>query len=263
MKKVENTEHLQQQGGARGLLRPRIEGQSLKIAETVLKKRREDVAAREERAATIKKEKRARRQRDRPTVRTAQHFIKKTRQAMLDSRRLRVQRNRKPKQQRDPSCRIYCVVRNHRSGGCKKTKEALKSLGLTTPYSCTFIANDEEATTILRKVSPFVFYGLPSADTVRRLFLTRGRLKKEIVEGGDRMLSDNTKVEEVFGSLGLLCVEDLINEVLTAGPHFKAVMEKIGSFQLCSLKQVEGLEAKRMEYGFIRNKIDLKVSQLA
>ena len=42
------------------------------------------------------------------------------------------------------------------------------------------------------------------------------------------MLSDNVKVEETFGCFGLLCVEDLINEVFTCGPHFADVMEKVG-----------------------------------
>lgn len=41
-------------------------------------------------------------------------------------------------------------------------------------------------------------------------------------------LSGNQVVEDAFGSLGLICVEDLVNEVWTCGPHFKKVMECIG-----------------------------------
>nr|AET50854.1 hypothetical protein [Eimeria tenella] len=259
---TKGTEHLQEVGGARGQLRPRVEGQPLKIAETVLRKRRQDLESRAKRAEALAKAKRARKKAHRPEVKTAQYFVKKALLAMKDSKRLRVQRNRKPKQQRKPECRVYCVVRNHRRGGCRETQEALKALGLPRPYSCTLIANDENATKILRKVSPFVFYGLPSAETIRRLFVTRARLTSE--EGvAPVALSDNMMVEEAFGSLGLFCVEDLVHEVVTCGPHFPQVMQRVGHFQLESLKQVEELEAKRMEYGYIRNKIDMKVAQLA
>lgn len=41
-------------------------------------------------------------------------------------------------------------------------------------------------------------------------------------------LSDNMMVEEAFGSLGLFCVEDLVHEVVTCGPHFPQVMQRVG-----------------------------------
>ena len=59
-KMTEETQHLQETGGARGQLRPRVEGQPLKIAETVLKRRQQDKLAREERAQSIAQAKRVR-----------------------------------------------------------------------------------------------------------------------------------------------------------------------------------------------------------
>ncbi|CDJ34472.1 ribosomal protein L7, putative [Eimeria mitis] len=50
---VEDVQHLQQVGGARGQLKPRVDGESLKIAETVLKRRQQDEFARKERAQAI------------------------------------------------------------------------------------------------------------------------------------------------------------------------------------------------------------------
>ncbi|KAL8436100.1 hypothetical protein Efla_002090 [Eimeria flavescens] len=196
-------------------------------------------------------------------VKSAQHFVAKAVKAIKDSKRVRVQRNRMVKKQRKPEARVYCVVRNSRKGGCRATREALARLGLTRPYSCTFIANDKEANATLRKVSPFVFYGLPKEDTVRRLFLTRGCMRVEGEgETAPQPLSDNVMVEEAFGSLGIVCLEDLIDEVVTCGPHFKEVMQKVGKFQLADLKAVEGLEAKRVEFGFLGAKIDVKITQL-
>lgn len=255
---------LQEPGGARGQLRPRVEGQTLKVAETVLKRRHEDLQEKAERAKEMRRLKRARKiSLQTNTVKSAQHFVKKALAAAQDRKRLRVQRNRVPKQQRKPQARLYCVVRNHRKGGCKETLAALASLGLTRPYSCTLIPNDEAATKLLRAVSPFVFYGLPSPTTVRRLFITRGRMQTEEGEGEEGVpLSDNVMIEEAFGSFGVLCLEDLLDEVISCGPHFGEIMQRVGHFQLASLKAVEGLEARRMEYGFLGNKIDVKVTQL-
>ncbi|XP_026192090.1 60S ribosomal protein L7-3 [Cyclospora cayetanensis] len=259
---VKGTEHLQEAGGARGALRPRVAGESLKVAETILKKRQQDLKEKAKRAKALSQFKRAKKASLHTNkVKSAQHFVKKALLAMQDSKRVRVQRNRKAKQQRQPDCRVYCVVRNHRKGGCRETRKALEALGLSKPYSCTLIPNDETATTTLRKISPFIFYGLPSADTVRRLFLTRARMQSD--EGGPPVpLSNNVMIEDAFGSMGILCLEDLVEHILTCGPHFAQLMQKVGKFQLTSLKQVEGLEAKRMEYGFLGDKINIKVTQL-
>ncbi|OEH77632.1 60s ribosomal protein [Cyclospora cayetanensis] len=168
---------------------------------------------------------------------------------------------------------------------CRGVCRNLHALGLSKPYSCTLIPNDETATTTLRKISPFIFYGLPSADTVRRLFLTRqvplllagavaarprqahagagAQARMQSDEGGPPVpLSNNVMIEDAFGSMGILCLEDLVEHILTCGPHFAQLMQKVGKFQLTSLKQVEGLEAKRMEYGFLGDKINIKVTQL-
>jgi len=34
-------------------------------------------------------------------------------------------------------------------------------------------------------------------------------------------LTDNQLVEQVLGQYGIICVEDLIHEIYTVGPHFK------------------------------------------
>ena len=41
-------------------------------------------------------------------------------------------------------------------------------------------------------------------------------------------LSDNVMIEEAFASFGILCLEDLLHEIITCGPHFSQIMKKIG-----------------------------------
>ncbi|KAL8269637.1 hypothetical protein Esti_006436 [Eimeria stiedai] len=380
---TEDVEHLQQAGGARGRLKPRIEGQSLKIAETILRKRRTDIKEKAQRAHNLRKLRKARfsisssssadgssegtarnggsgtvesssssigdsssskcmeaaaaaggasgfvffsgqqivseneprqtgaalrgegpasdegrqeqqQQQQQPRLQQPERMQWQAAVTLPGCFRIRQQpvllevmerlgevhwHNRTVRKQRRPEARIYCVVRNNRKGGCKQTREALASLGLTQQYKCTLIANDEHANSTLRKVAPFVFYGLPKLETIRRLFLTRhadpppciaaaavvaggaavvalpdgvvvacgaccrGRMRTE-EEGESQPISNNVMIEDAFGSMGIVCLEDLIQEVFTCGPHFRQIMEKIGTFQLANLKAVEGVSAE-------------------
>ena len=36
-------------------------------------------------------------------------------------------------------------------------------------------------------------------------------------------LSENATIEAELGSLGVICIEDMIHEIVTAGPNFKQV----------------------------------------
>ena len=61
-------------------------------------------------------------------------------------------------------------------------------------------------------------YGYPNLKTVRELVLKRGFGK---VNKARIQLTDNSVVEGVLGKHGIICVEDLIHEIMTVGPAFK------------------------------------------
>jgi hypothetical protein len=67
-------------------------------------------------------------------------------------------------------------------------------------------------------VEPYIAYGYPSLKTVRDLIYKRGcgKVNKQRVP-----LTDNSIIEGVLGKFGIVCVEDLVHEIYTTGPHFK------------------------------------------
>ncbi|CAN0403768.1 unnamed protein product, partial [Ectocarpus sp. 12 AP-2014] len=72
---------------------------------------------------------------------------------------------------------------------------------------------------MLRLVEPYVAYGYPNLKTVRELIYKRGfgKVNKQRI-----LISDNSVIEGSLGKAGIICVEDLIHEIYTVGPNFKA-----------------------------------------
>merc|ERR1711976_1001111 len=82
---------------------------------------------------------------------------------------------------------------------------------------------------ILQYVEPYVTYGAPTLKTVNDLIYKRGFGK---VNGQRIPLTDNI----IAGSLGekhdIICIEDLIHEIFTCGPHFKEANNFLWPFKL-------------------------------
>ena len=91
---------------------------------------------------------------------------------------------------------------------------------------------------MLRLVEPYIAYGYdlfisivvwicylflvsePNLKSVRELIYKRGYGK---VDKQRIPLSNNAVIEEALGKFDILCVEDLVHEIATAGPNFKQV----------------------------------------
>lgn len=82
---------------------------------------------------------------------------------------------------------------------------------------------------MLKRVEPFVAYGYPNVKSVRELVLKRGYLKinKQRVP-----LTDNALIQQHLGKYGILCVEDIVHEIVTVGPHFREVNKFLWPFKL-------------------------------
>ncbi|RYG48194.1 hypothetical protein EON67_07830 [archaeon] len=98
---------------------------------------------------------------------------------------------------------------------------------------------------------------------MRELVYKRGyaKLNKQRVAIGD-----NAVVEAGLGHLGLMCVEDLIHEIYTVGPHFKEANNFLWTFKLSS--PLGGLERKLSHFieggqaGNREDKINALVSRM-
>ena len=76
----------------------------------------------------------------------------------------------------------------------------------------------------------FLFFcRYPNLKTVRDMVYKRGYGK---VEGRRTPLSDNAIVEAALGDKDIICVEDVVHEIVTAGDNFKATTNFLWPFKL-------------------------------
>lgn len=81
---------------------------------------------------------------------------------------------------------------------------------------------------MLNIVRPYIAWGYADMATVRNLIFKRGKTKL-----GNKIHSiDNAIVEEKLGTFGILCIEDIIHELVTLGPHLREVLGFICPFRL-------------------------------
>jgi large subunit ribosomal protein L7e len=109
-------------------------------------------------------------------------------------------------------------------------KKALKALGVTVKFSGAFVAETNETKRLLAIAEPFVTWGPPNLRSIRELIFKRGLARKEKEKAAPLM--DNTVIESVLGHAGIICMEDLVHEIFTVGPHFDQVNQFVGKFSL-------------------------------
>jgi large subunit ribosomal protein L7e len=124
-----------------------------------------------------------------------------------------------------------------------KEKKILQLFRLRQLHNAVFIRNNKATLTMLRRIDPWVTYGYPSHSVVRELIYKRGygKLNSQRIP-----FTSNLIIEEGLGKFGIKCVEDLINEIYTCGPHFKEANNFLWPFKLNSPRG--GLNAKRQPF---------------
>ncbi|XP_050216698.1 60S ribosomal protein L7-4 [Mercurialis annua] len=124
-----------------------------------------------------------------------------------------------------------------------KTKKILQLLRLRQIFNGVFLKVNKATVNMLHRVEPYVTYGYPNLKSVKELIYKRGFGK---VNQQRIALTDNSIVEQVLGKHEIICVEDLIHEILTVGPHFKEANNFLWPFQLKA--PLGGMKKKRNHY---------------
>lgn len=93
---------------------------------------------------------------------------------------------------------------------------------------------------MLRRVEPYITYGYPTRENIRKLILKRGfgKVNRQRIP-----LQSNNTVEQVLGKHKINTVEDLINEISNCGEHFKEANNFLWPFKLRGPRG--GFNAKR------------------
>ncbi|KAK8802077.1 hypothetical protein WA158_006472 [Blastocystis sp. Blastoise] len=123
-------------------------------------------------------------------------------------------------------CRIRGVNQTH-----PKVRKILQLFRLRQIHNACFVKLNKATIEMLRIVEPYIMYGYPNLKTVKALIYKRGYAK---VNGQRIPLSSNDVIEQVLGKFGITCIEDLIHEIYTVGPHFKQANNFIWTFKLNS-----------------------------
>lgn len=244
-------------------LQPRRPGESIKVAETVLKRRDRNLKAAAQRAEQRVRSKKSQKdiKKGKLNIIRAEKLVKNARTRTMDGHRLKTQdKKKKPKLQKGM---VLTVARNGRMGGTKEVKRAMRELGLRKRHQMTFHLNNEETSKRLQIAKPFCFWGVPAFKAVFDIVHKKAEFRDKDAQHGRTVLSDNILIEKHLGDLGVLCTEDLAHVIHTGGKGFKEVMARLCPVTLGNVKKANGLvHDQYFVWGDLKGGIDNEISKL-
>ncbi|KAM6429295.1 ribosomal protein uL30-like [Rhynochetos jubatus] len=129
-------------------------------------------------------------------------------------------------------------------GVSRRVKKVIELLRLGRNFTGTFVKLTPLSLKMLRIVEPYVAWGYPNLKSVRELILKRGQAK---INKKRMPLTDNVLIEEHLGDCGIICLEDLIHEIYSAGNYFREVTNFLWPFHLSVARH-----ATRNKVGFLK-----------
>jgi 60S ribosomal protein uL30 len=131
---------------------------------------------------------------------------------------------------REPEAKLALVVRIRGINGVDpRTKKILQLLRLRQINNAVFVKLNGATQNMLRLVEPYIAFGTPNLKTVRELIYKRGFAK---IRGQRIPITNNELIENKLKKANVICVEDIIHEILTVGPNFKEVNNFLWPFKL-------------------------------
>jgi len=249
----------------RAILQPRHPGESLKVAETVLKRRERNLKVCAERAAAIARQRTQKKKWEKGgklQIIRAERLVKDCRNRQNDRRRLKnIGKKPLPKQEKG---KVLAAVRNGRLGGSKEAKLCLRGLGLSKRHTMVFLPNNKDMAEKLRVAQPYAFWGVPSFKMVCNLIHKRATFKDQDKPTERTALCDNTVIEKHLGDLGVLCTEDLAHAIHTCSTKFPKVTERLWPILMGDAKKSTGklVNDKYYTTGNIHSDVNSKLGQL-
>merc|ERR1711934_436523 len=210
------------------------------VPESVLKKRAAQEKLATENAAKAAEEKQERKNKRIAAYTNAKKYAQEYR--ALAKQRVRTHRQAKAAGNHfvDGEAKLLFVVRIRGLADLHpKTKKILQIMRLRQMNMGVFMKASKAATEMLVRVEPYLSYGYPSLKSVRDLVYKRGfgKINKQRLP-----LLDNAVVEKGLGKHGIMCMEDLVHEIYTVGPHFREANNFLWPFKL---RPAKGGQAKK------------------
>jgi large subunit ribosomal protein L7e len=200
--------------------------------ESQMKKRRQAERERAARAAAKPEERKKRHAVRKDIFKRAEKYVKEYRATERSEIRFRRQAKNLGNFYMSPQPKVLFVIRIRGINNVSpKVRKILQLLRLRQVHNGVFVKVNKAILNMLTLVEPYITYGAPNLKSVRELLYKRGygKLNKQRVA-----LTDNSVVSTALGSHNIICIEDLIHEIYTAGPHFKEAANFLWPFKLSS-----------------------------
>jgi 60S ribosomal protein uL30 len=200
------------------------------VPESVLKKRRANEASTAKKQEAFKVAKKERAAKRKEMFVRAEKYVKEYRALENDAVRFRREARKAGNFHVPAEAKLAFVIRMRGIIGVSpKVRKILQLLRLRQINNGVFVKLNAATIKMLRLVEPYIAYGYPNLKTVKELIYKRGfgKVHKQRIP-----ISDNSVVEGVLGEKGILCVEDLIHEIITVGPAFKEANNFLWPFKL-------------------------------
>merc|ERR1711990_479178 len=212
----------------------------MSVPEHVQKKQKAQAKISAEKAAAAEVAEKERKEKRVAAYKSAEKYVKEYR--AIAKQRVRMHRQAKAAGNHfvDAEAKLIFVVRIRGLADMHpKTKKILQLMRLRQMNMGVFMKSSKAATEMLTRVEPYLSYGYPSLKSVRDLVYKRGfgKINKNRIP-----LNDNAVVEKGLGKYGIMCMEDLVHEIYTVGPHFREANNFLWPFKL---RPAKGGQAKK------------------
>ncbi|THH04601.1 hypothetical protein EW145_g5397 [Phellinidium pouzarii] len=203
---------------------------AIEVPETLLKKRKQNEKVREERLAAASAARKASKAKRKVIFKRAESYVKEYVAKEKEEIRLKRAARAAGDFYVTAEPKVYFVIRIRGVNEiAPKPRKILQLLRLLQINNGVFVKVTKATQQMLRLVEPYVTYGEPNLKSVRELIYKRGygKVNKQRVP-----LAGNSVIESSLGANDILCVEDLVHEIATAGPHFKQAANFLWPFKL-------------------------------
>jgi len=198
--------------------------------ETVLKRRKDVAATREAKLAATKERKASNKAKRQVVFKRAEQYVNEYQKKEREEIRLRRAAKNSGEFYVPAQPKVYFVIRLKGINEiAPKPKKILQLLRLLQINNGVFIKVTKATTQMLQLVEAYITYGEANLKSVRELIYKRGygKVNKQRIP-----LNDNKVIEAALGKYGIVSIEDLVHEIVTAGPAFKQASNFLWPFKL-------------------------------
>nr|UXY86819.1 60S ribosomal protein L7 [Cryptomonas paramecium] len=119
-----------------------------------------------------------------------------------------------------------------------QSRKILELLRLNKINHGVFVKINSSTISMIKKIEKYVAYGYPSLKNIKLLIEKRGYAKIGKKNAWQRIrLSSNEIIQNALSPVGIYTIEDVIQELFTAGSRFKEVNNFLWPFKLTSPKK--------------------------